>query len=70
MNNATIKKENNRYTGKDVSNWKVVNFEGKTLKGEVRSNTGEMVVRPLTGFSGYKAATFYAQKVGGVAVRE
>lgn len=70
MNNATNNKINNRYTGKDVSNWKVVNFEGKTLKGEIRSQNGEMVVRPLTGFNGYKAATFYAQKVGGVAVRE
>jgi hypothetical protein len=49
------------FTGKDVHNWKVVSFSGKTMKG----NDG----KPLNTFDGYKAASVVARAVGGVAVR-
>ena len=49
------------FTGKDVRNWKVVSFNGKTMKD------GEG--KPLNTFDGYKSAHDVAKRIGGVAVR-
>lgn len=55
-----------RYTGKDYSsNWKVVNYEGKTL---VVIKDGKSVT--LTGFDGYKSAAKEAAIYSGNPVRE
>ena len=49
------------FTFKDVRNWKVVTFAGKTMKN------GDD--KPLNTFDGYKSANEVAAKLGGVAVR-
>lgn len=50
-----------KYTYTDTTPFKVVNYQGKTL----RDTTGKL----LTGFKGYKDAKVEADKVGGVAIR-
>jgi len=49
------------FTGKDVRNWKVVDFNGKTK----RDGEG----KPLNTFDGYKSASAVAERIGGSAVR-
>ena len=49
------------FTFKDVRNWKVVTFAGKTMK-----NGDDKL---LNSFDGYKSANAVAAKLGGVAVR-
>lgn len=66
------KARKNRYTGVDVSDWKVVNVEGKelslpkTVKDEL---TGEIKEILVTRFNGYKTAAVAASKLAGYAVR-
>ena len=49
------------FTFKDVRNWKVVSFNGKTMKAADG--------KPLNTFDGYKSAHEAAKVTGGVAVR-
>ena len=49
------------FTGKDVTNWKAVNYSGKTF----RDGDG----KPLNTFDGYQSANKVAKRLGGTAVR-
>jgi hypothetical protein len=63
-------KKKNRYSGLDVNNWKVVNNQGVILTSSEVNENGKLYTKTLKGFGGFKAASFYALKVGGVAIRE
>jgi hypothetical protein len=67
MRENTEKK--NRYNGLDINNWKVVSVQGVTLTSQEIDEKGRAYTKTLDGFNGFKAANFYATKVGGVAIR-
>lgn len=66
------KRTKNRYSGSDVSPWRIITHSGTELgrtENHKDKETGEVSKVFVTRWSGYKAANAVAQSLGGVAVR-
>lgn len=56
-----------KFTYKDVSDWKVVDFTGKALRLAVKEEKGR--IRYIERWDGFSSAKVAAKKLGGTAVR-